>query len=123
METLGTSGRTSSTPRPPFTVLLALRVSAHVFAVSSSLLIVKQSERDEKLDTLDNNQSDLDLGVSISNILILNHSDEARLLIQNSIGSTAGTAVTGVAIFSELQNPEVTLGLSPFEYIYTWAGI
>ena len=49
--------------------------------------------------------------------------DEARLLIQNSIGSTAGTAVTGVAIFSELQNPEVTLGLSPFEYIYTWAGI
>jgi len=49
--------------------------------------------------------------------------DEARLLIQNSIGSTAGTAVAGVAIFSELQNPEVTLGLSPFTYIYTWAGI
>jgi len=50
--------------------------------------------------------------------------DEARLLILNSIGSTAGTAVTGVATFSELANkPEVTLGLSPFEYIYTWAGI
>jgi hypothetical protein len=50
--------------------------------------------------------------------------DEARLLILNSIGSTAGTAVTGVATFSELTNkPEVTLGLSPFEYIYTWAGI
>jgi len=50
--------------------------------------------------------------------------DEARLLIQNSIGSTAGTAVTGVATFSELLNkPEITLGLSPFTYIYTWAGI
>jgi hypothetical protein len=50
--------------------------------------------------------------------------DEARLLIQNSIGSTAGTAVTGVATFSELLNkPEITLGLSPFTYIYTLAGI
>jgi hypothetical protein len=50
--------------------------------------------------------------------------DEARLLILNSIGSTAGTAVTGVATFSQFENtPEVTLGLSPFEYIYTWAGI
>ena len=50
--------------------------------------------------------------------------DEARLLIQNSIGSTAGTALTGVATFSQLLNkPEVTLGLSPFTYIYTWAGI
>ena len=50
--------------------------------------------------------------------------DEARLLIQNSIGSTAGTAVTGVATFSQLFNkPEITLGLSPFTYIYTWAGI
>ena len=50
--------------------------------------------------------------------------DEARLLIQNSIGSTAGTAVTGVATFSEFINkPEITLGLSPFTYIYTWAGI
>ncbi len=50
--------------------------------------------------------------------------DEARLLIQNSIGSTAGTAVTGVATFSQLLNkPEITLGLSPFTYIYTWAGI
>jgi len=49
---------------------------------------------------------------------------EARLLIQNSIGSTAGTAVTGVATFSQLLNkPEITLGLSPFTYIYTWAGI
>jgi hypothetical protein len=49
---------------------------------------------------------------------------EARLLIQNSIGSTAGTAVTGVATFSEFINkPEITLGLSPFTYIYTWAGI
>jgi hypothetical protein len=49
--------------------------------------------------------------------------DEARLLIQNSIGSTAGTAVTGVATFSQLLKPEITLGLSPFTYIYTWAGI
>jgi hypothetical protein len=50
--------------------------------------------------------------------------NEARLLIQNSIGSTAGTAVTGVATFSQFQNtPEVTSGLSPFTYIYTWAGI
>ena len=50
--------------------------------------------------------------------------DEARLLILNSIGSTAGTAVTGVATFSQLENkPEVTLGISPFTYIYTWAGI
>ena len=50
--------------------------------------------------------------------------DEARLLILNSIGSTAGTAVTGVVTFSEFQNkPEVTSGLSPFTYIYTWAGI
>jgi hypothetical protein len=49
---------------------------------------------------------------------------EARLLIQNSIGSTAGTAVTGVATFSQLLNkPEITLGLTPFTYIYTWAGI
>jgi hypothetical protein len=50
--------------------------------------------------------------------------DEARLLILNSIGSTAGTAVTGVATFSQFDNkPEITLGLSPFTYIYTWAGI
>ena len=50
--------------------------------------------------------------------------DEARLLILNSIGSTAGTAVTGVATFSQFENiPEITPGLSPFEYIYTWAGI
>ena len=50
--------------------------------------------------------------------------NEARLLIQNSIGSTAGTAVTGVATFSQFQNtPKVTSGLSPFTYIYTWAGI
>ena len=50
--------------------------------------------------------------------------DEARLLILNSIGSTAGTAVTGVATFSQLLNkPEITIGLLPFEYIYTWAGI
>lgn len=49
--------------------------------------------------------------------------DEARLLILNSIGSTAGTAVTGVATFSSLIKPNVTIGISPFEYIYTWAGI
>ena len=50
--------------------------------------------------------------------------DEARLLILNSIGSTAGTAVTGVVTFSQLEHkPEITLGLSPFTYIYTWAGI
>ena len=49
--------------------------------------------------------------------------DEARLLILNSIGSTAGTAVTGVATFSSLIKPNVTIGISPYEYIYTWAGI
>lgn len=49
--------------------------------------------------------------------------DEARLLILNSIGSTAGTAVTGVATFSSISNPQITLGLSPTEYIFTWAGI
>lgn len=49
--------------------------------------------------------------------------DEARLIILNSIGSTAGTAVTGVATFSLIKDPEITLGLSPTEYIFTWAGI
>jgi hypothetical protein len=50
--------------------------------------------------------------------------DEARLLILNSIGSTAGTAVTGVVTFSQLENtPEITIGITPFTYIYTWAGI
>ena len=61
---------------------------------------------------------------SLTETVMSSFADEARLLILNSIGSTAGTAVTGVATFSELQNkPEVSLGLSPFTYIYTWAGI
>lgn len=61
---------------------------------------------------------------SLTEIVMSGFADEARLLILNSIGSTAGTAVTGVATFSQLQgNPEITIGLSPFEYIYTWAGI
>ena len=61
---------------------------------------------------------------SLTKNVMSGFADEARLLILNSIGSTAGTAVTGVASFSELHNkPEVSLGLSPFTYIYTWAGI
>lgn len=61
---------------------------------------------------------------SLTETVMSGFADEARLLILNSIGSTAGTAVTGVATFSNLQSkPEITLGLSPFEYIYTWAGI
>ena len=61
---------------------------------------------------------------SLTETVMSGFADEARLLILNSIGSTAGTAVTGVATFSQLQgNPEITIGLSPFEYIYTWAGI
>ena len=61
---------------------------------------------------------------SLTKTVMSSFADEARLLILNSIGSTAGTAVTGVATFSELQNkPEISLGLSPFTYIYTWAGI
>ena len=44
--------------------------------------------------------------------------------LRNGAYGSAGTAVTGVATFSQLLNkPEITLGLSPFTYIYTWAGI
>lgn len=61
---------------------------------------------------------------TLTEAVMIGFADEARLLILNSIGSTAGTAVTGVATFSQFENtPKVTLGLSPFEYIYTWAGI
>ena len=61
---------------------------------------------------------------TLAETVMSSFADEARLLILNSIGSTAGTSVTGVATFSQLENkPEVTLGLSPFTYIYTWAGI
>jgi hypothetical protein len=61
---------------------------------------------------------------TLTETVMTGFASEARLLIQNSIGSTAGTAVTGVATFSQLLNkPEITLGLSPFTYIYTWAGI
>ena len=61
---------------------------------------------------------------TLSEPVMTGFANEARLLIQNSIGSTAGTAVTGVATFSQFQNtPKVTSGLSPFTYIYTWAGI
>ena len=61
---------------------------------------------------------------SLTETVMSGFADEARLLILNSIGSTAGTAVTGVASFSQLQNkPEITQGLSPFTYIYTWSGI
>ena len=61
---------------------------------------------------------------SLTETVMSSFADEARLIILNSIGSTAGTAVTGVATFSELQNkPEISMGISPFTYIYTWAGI
>jgi hypothetical protein len=61
---------------------------------------------------------------TLTETVMTGFANEARLLIINSIGSTAGTAVTGVVTFSEFQNkPEVTSGLSPFTYIYTWAGI
>ena len=46
--------------------------------------------------------------------------DEARLLILNSIGSTAGTAVTGVASFGLLTKLSVTKGLLPFRVDYTY---
>ena len=50
--------------------------------------------------------------------------DTARLLILNSIGSTAGTAVTGVASFGLSNNPIVTPGLTPFTFDFTFkAGI
>lgn len=45
--------------------------------------------------------------------------DTARLIILNSIGSTAGTAVTGVVSFGLLNNPVVTLGLTPFTFDFT----
>ena len=46
--------------------------------------------------------------------------DEARLLILNSIGSTAGTAVTGVASFGLLTKLSVTKGILPFTVDYTY---
>ncbi len=50
--------------------------------------------------------------------------DTARLIILNSFGSTAGTAVTGVVSFGMLNNPIVTTGISPFTYDFTFkAGI
>jgi hypothetical protein len=61
---------------------------------------------------------------TLTETIMSGFADEARLLILNSIGSTAGTAVTGVATFSQLLNkPEITVGITPFTYIYTWAGI
>jgi hypothetical protein len=47
--------------------------------------------------------------------------DEARLLILNSIGSTAGTAVTGVASFGLFTKLSVTKGILPFTVDYTYA--
>ena len=47
--------------------------------------------------------------------------DEARLLILNSIGSTAGTAVTGVATFGMFTKLSVTKGILPFTVDYTYA--
>jgi len=50
--------------------------------------------------------------------------DTARLIILNSFGSTAGTAVTGVVTFGLLNNPIVTPGLTPFTFDFTFkAGI
>ena len=46
--------------------------------------------------------------------------DEARLIILNSIGSTAGTAVTGVVSFGLLENKTITKGISPFTVDYTY---
>jgi hypothetical protein len=50
--------------------------------------------------------------------------DTARLIILNSFGSTAGTAVTGVVSFGMLNNPIVTVGITPFTFDFTFkAGI
>ena len=50
--------------------------------------------------------------------------DTARLIILNSFGSTAGTAVTGVVSFGMLNNPIVTAGITPFTFDFTFkAGI
>jgi hypothetical protein len=50
--------------------------------------------------------------------------DTARLIILNSIGSTAGTAVTGVVSFGAITNPIITVGLTPFSFDFTFkAGI
>ena len=45
---------------------------------------------------------------------------EKKLLILNSIGSTAGTAVTGVASFGLLTKLSVTKGILPFTVDYTY---
>jgi hypothetical protein len=50
--------------------------------------------------------------------------DTARLIILNSFGSTAGTAVTGVVSFGMLNKPIVTAGITPFTFDFTFkAGI
>ena len=72
----------------------------------------------EAVDYIESNFSDLINGTMST------FADTARLLILNSIGSTAGTAVTGVASFGLLNNPIVTQGLTPFTFDFTFkAGI
>jgi len=72
----------------------------------------------EAVDYIETNFSDLTYGTMSV------FADTARLIILNSFGSTAGTAVTGVVTFGLLNNPIVSVGLTPFTYDFTFkAGI
>ena len=72
----------------------------------------------EAVDYIETNFSDLTYGTMSV------FADTARLIILNSFGSTAGTAVTGVVSFGILNNPIVTVGMTPFTYNFTFkAGI
>ena len=72
----------------------------------------------EAVDYIETNFSDLTYGTMSV------FADTARLIILNSFGSTAGTAVTGVVSFGMLNNPIVTAGIKPFTFDFTFkAGI
>jgi hypothetical protein len=72
----------------------------------------------EAVDYIETNFSDLTYGTMSV------FADTARLIILNSFGSTAGTAVTGVVSFGMLNNPIVTAGITPFTFDFTFkAGI
>ena len=72
----------------------------------------------EAVDYIETNFSDLTYGTMSV------FADTARLIILNSFGSTAGTAVTGVVSFGMLNNPIVTTGITPFTFDFTFrAGI
>lgn len=72
----------------------------------------------EAVDYIETNFSDLTYGTMSV------FADTARLIILNSFGSTAGTAVTGVVSFGMLNNPMVTAGITPFTFDFTFkAGI